>query len=390
MDVLLVNSHFQLGGAETVVRQLWSRIPDTRMLVAESISSKPEVMYPHFLSRLNHSRLHSYVEKSFPMCRWTERRFSKLQNDPADVIHVHNFHGTYASVEALAALARTKRVVWTFHGLWGVTGGCDHPKGCTGYLRKCGCCPQLGLWPIGTVDRTAEELSRKETALAGLPLQVVAPSRYFLEVIRSSRIGKSWTVHHIPNGIDPTRFKPAQTQSCKPRVLIVNRDFRDAHKGFSTVRAALDLISPESVKLTFVGVQSSWAAQQVSQNFQRRDLGYIVDREKMALLYGESDIFLFASPAENFPCVILEAMASGCCVVATPSGGVMEQITDGHDGFLAEAISGPALAAALARALEFPERTRTIGKNARDTVIGKFSEDQMIDAHARLYQSLVA
>ena len=41
--------------------------------------------------------------------------------------------------------------------------------------------------------------------------------------------------------------------------------------------------------------------------------------------------FLFASPAENFPCVILEAMASACCVVATPTSGVTEQIEDGRN-----------------------------------------------------------
>jgi glycosyltransferase involved in cell wall biosynthesis len=389
MEILLVNNQLQFGGAETLVHQLRSRIPNTRLLVPEAPSLTAEVMYPRLLSRLNHSRLHNVMEKLFPTFEWTNRHFARLQNDPADIVHIHNFHGNYASIEALAGLIGVKRVVWTFHGLWGVTGGCDHPKGCPGYLRQCGHCPQLGLWPIGDVDRTAEELYRKIAALAGLTANVIAPSRYFCDVIRSSQVGRSWTVHHIPNGIDPKRFTPAQKKSQRLKVLIVNRNFQDPHKGFNVVCETLNLVEPAEVELTFVGSNSGWAIAQLKRGNRTRDLGYIADRKRIAGLYAESHIFLFASPAENFPCVILEAMASGCCVVATPSGGVVEQITDGENGFLAEEISGGALANALDRALRSQARIPIIGENARRTAIEKFSEDAMIAAHLRLYTNLI-
>jgi glycosyltransferase involved in cell wall biosynthesis len=283
-----------------VVHQIWARIPKARLLVAEAASTAVEVMYPHLLSRLNRSRFHQVTEKWFPMFEWTNRRFAELRNDPADIIHIHNFHGGYASVEALANLARTKRVIWTFHGLWGVTGGCDHPKGCRGYLEQRGHCPPLGSWPIGIVDRTAEELSRKFAGFAGLSTEVIAPSKYFLEVIRSSPVGRNWTVHHIPNGIDPTKFKPAQAGSARLRVLVVNRNFQDPHKGFTMVREALKTTDPQGLELTFVGLHSGWAIEQLPEGFRSRDLGYVGDRETLARLYAESDIFLFASAAEKF------------------------------------------------------------------------------------------
>jgi glycosyltransferase involved in cell wall biosynthesis len=389
MKILLVNNQLQYGGAETVVHQLRSRIPNTRLLVPEAPSLRAEVMYPRVLSRLNHSRLHSVIERLFPMCDWTNRRFGKIRSDPADIVHIHNFHGNYASIETLARLIAVKRVVWTFHGLWGVTGGCDHPKGCTGYLHACGHCPQLGLWPIGDVDRTAEELSRKIAAFGGLAVNIIAPSRYFYDMIRSSQVGTGWNVYHIPNGIDPNGFAPAQTKSHRIKILIVNRNFQDPHKGYDVVLEALNLTNPPDVELSFAGINSGWAIAQLKKAHRTRDLGYIPDRKSMAQLYGESHIFLFASPAENFPCVILEAMASGCCVVATPSGGVIEQITDGENGFLAENISGNALAAALDRALKEPASIAAMGENARQTVIQKFSEARMVEAHLRLYQSLM-
>ena len=389
MQVLLVNNQLRLGGAETVVHQLWSRIPGSRLLVAEAYDPRVEVMYPRILSRINHSRFHNLIEKRFPIFKWANRHFSRLGDDPADIIHIHNFHGTYATVEALANLVRVKRVVWTFHGLWGVTGGCDHPKGCRRYLEQCGNCPQLGLWPIGEIDRTANELSRKLKALAGLPLQVIAPSRYFVEVIRSSQIGRRWSVHHVPNGIDPKKFNPAQAASGRLKVLIVNRNFQDPHKGFSMLNQALSMVDPGGFDLTLIGMNSDWAIRQLKPRFKARDLGYVTDQKALVRVYGESDIFLFASPAENFPCVILEAMASGCCVVATPSGGVAEQIVDGENGLLAEAISGPALAGALTRALKSRDEILSIGRNARRTVIERFNEDTMIESHLRLYRTLM-
>jgi glycosyltransferase involved in cell wall biosynthesis len=387
MKLLLVNNQFQLGGAETVVHQIWSRVPNARLMVAEAASPPVEVMYPRLLSRLHHSRFNSLTEKWFPMFQWTNRRFAELRNDPADIIHIHNFHGTYASIEALASLARAKRVLWTFHGLWGVTGGCDKPKGCRRYLERCGNCPQLGLWPIGNVDRTAEELSRKFTALADLPLEVIAPSKYYVEVLRLSPVGRSWTVHHIPNGIDPVNFIPAQIGSDRLKLLLVNRNFQDPHKGFTMVRQALNMVDPKRFQLTLVGVNSGWAIEQLQEGFQTRDLGYIADRNRLAELYAESDIFLFASPEENFPCVILEAMASGCCVVATPCSGIVEQITDGETGFLASAISGEALGEALCRALKARSELRDFGVRARTAVIEKFSEDRIIESHMRVYSS---
>jgi glycosyltransferase involved in cell wall biosynthesis len=247
----------------------------------------------------------------------------------------------------------------------------------------------LGSWPIGDVDRTAAELSRKLDAFADLPLEIIAPSQYFLRVIQSSPVGRGWTVHHIPNGIDAAKFKPAQGGSIRVRILVVNRNFQDPHKGFAMVRQALNTVDPKGLELTLVGLNSAWAIEQLREGFQTRDLGYVADRETLARLYAESDVFLVASPAENFPCVILEAMAAGCCVVATPSGGIVEQITEGQTGFLGSTISGEALAEALGRALKARADLREFGLRARRTVIEQFSEDQMIASHQRVYSEVL-
>jgi glycogen synthase len=49
-------------------------------------------------------------------------------------------------------------------------------------------------------------------------------------------------------------------------------------------------------------------------------LGYVADRSTYMDALASCDLFVFPSPAEGFPKVILDAMAAGLPVVATPSG----------------------------------------------------------------------
>jgi len=62
-------------------------------------------------------------------------------------------------------------------------------------------------------------------------------------------------------------------------------------------------------------------------------LGY---RKDVQALLQQSDVFLLTSRTESFGIAILEAMAAGCPVIATRSGGPGTIITDGIDGLLAD------------------------------------------------------
>ncbi len=70
---------------------------------------------------------------------------------PRDVVHIHSFHGQYATIESLLYLISRKPVLWTFHRFWGITGGCDYPGDCRKYLESCGHCPRVDEWPLWSV-----------------------------------------------------------------------------------------------------------------------------------------------------------------------------------------------------------------------------------------------
>jgi glycosyltransferase involved in cell wall biosynthesis len=82
-----------------------------------------------------------------------------------------------------------------------------------------------------------------------------------------------------------------------------------------------------------------------------------------------ASVFVLPSRFEGFPNALVEAMASGCAVVATdcPSGPA-EIVEDGHDGILVPVDRSDRLAAALEDLLDNEQRRVTLGAAARIAV----------------------
>ena len=75
-----------------------------------------------------------------------------------------------------------------------------------------------------------------------------------------------------------------------------------------------------------------------------------LDRDRiLPRLYASADAFLFASLTETLGLVILEAMASGVPVIATPAGGVADHLRDGINGLTYPAGDVNAMADAMIR-----------------------------------------
>ena len=115
---------------------------------------------------------------------------------------------------------------------------------------------------------------------------------------------------------------------------------------------------------------------------QVRFTGYVEDLP--ALLTG-FDIIAAPSDNEAFSLALVEAMASGCAVVATRVGGMAEIVEDGITGLLVERDNSWALIAALSRLLTDKRLREKIGSVARASVIERFDRRSVIDRIERLY-----
>jgi len=112
-------------------------------------------------------------------------------------------------------------------------------------------------------------------------------------------------------------------------------------------------------------------------------------RRDVPAVLAATDVYALPSRAEGLGFSLLEAMASGCPVVASRVGGVPEIVTDGQDGLLVEPENPAALASAIGRLLDSPELRARLGAAGRATAQERFATERLVGRVEELYQGLV-
>jgi len=112
--------------------------------------------------------------------------------------------------------------------------------------------------------------------------------------------------------------------------------------------------------------------------------------ERMPVLYQEADIVVMPSLVEATSLACLEAMASGCAVVASRVGGLAELIEDGFDGLLVEPADPAQIADAVCKLLSEHDLRRHLGRKARQKVVKHFSWRAQARKVINVYHRLLA
>jgi len=107
-------------------------------------------------------------------------------------------------------------------------------------------------------------------------------------------------------------------------------------------------------------------------NLARVDMPGWINHQDLPGYLKNLKLLIMPSYTEGLPNIMLEAMACGAVVLATPVGAIGDCIKDGQTGFLMEDNSPPCIVKNAIRALESPELDR-IAENARHLVESKFS-----------------
>jgi len=94
----------------------------------------------------------------------------------------------------------------------------------------------------------------------------------------------------------------------------------------------------------------------------------------------ELKLLVLPSYTEGLPNIMLEAMACGTPVLATPVGGVPDVINDGETGFIMEDNSPESIAENVIRALNHPD-FEEIARNARALVEREFTFEKAVERY---------
>lgn len=179
-------------------------------------------------------------------------------------------------------------------------------------------------------------------------------------------------VTFISNGVDMEAFKPSVKKD--PIILFVGKLTR--RKGVEYLIRAYAEVASEDYRLFIVGdgeERSRLEKLVGTLNLQRnvKFLGYI-SRGNLEALYARARIYVLPSMAEGFPLSLLEAIASGCAVVATNVSGVSD-VVNNENGFIVEPGSVDALAEKLSLLIEDQKTTEYMGSIGRKSISKQYS-----------------
>jgi glycosyltransferase involved in cell wall biosynthesis len=97
------------------------------------------------------------------------------------------------------------------------------------------------------------------------------------------------------------------------------------------------------------------------------------------------DMFLLSSISEGFSIATIQAMAAGLPSIVTRSGGPLEIISHGENGWMVDAGSPAAIAEAILFLAADPELCRRLAKNGREHAAKNFDMGAMLAAYEDLY-----
>ena len=153
---------------------------------------------------------------------------------------------------------------------------------------------------------------------------------------------------------------------------------------------ALPLISKKQGNLKFFLGGYGPLHDRIEEELRNNNLSQKVERigqishNRVAGYLNELKLFILPSYSEGLPTTVLEAMACGTIVLATPVGGVPDLIKDGETGFIMETNSPECIAENVMRALEHPDLDE-IMKNARKLI----EEDYTYEAAVKRYRGIL-
>ncbi|MGE0351867.1 MAG: glycosyltransferase family 4 protein [Gemmatimonadales bacterium] len=300
---------------------------------------------------------------------WAGPLRRELDGFAPDLVHAAT-EGPLGSIGRRWALQRGVPLVTSFHT--------DFPR----YMAR-----YAGDWAVEPTRRylrrfhararhtqTPSEVTRGELLALGIPRAVV------------------WG-----RGVDTRWFTPARRSEVRRRERGMTDRLAVLHVGRLAVEKDIDclirafVLSHEALgdAADFCVAGDGPRAEAVRRELPfARHLGFL-DREALADLYADADLFVFPSPTETCGLVALEAMASGLPVIGADAGGVLENLRHGINGLAARAGDPGSFAQAVVELARDGATRGAMSQAARAFAAGRDWEGEL-DALERLYAAAAA
>lgn len=309
-----------------------------------------------------------------------------------DIVHLHNIHGYYIDYVKLFKLLKkyNKKIVWTLHDMWPITGRCAYSFGCEKWKENCGKCENKKVYPVSIMDRSKRELDIKRKVIGSIDkdnMTIVTPSKWLANICKNSYLNK-FNIIDIPNGIEHKEVRKSKEELREqyniPKkdkvILFVAADTKDERKG---IKYILDII-PNCKDYIFISIGKKIENVEFNNFIQ---LGYISNRININEIYSMADIFVIPSLDDNFPTTVLEAFANYTPVVGFNIGGIPEQI-DNSVGKIVDNINSHDLQESIVYILKNEEVLNKYSINSRNKFLNEYTLKLFVKRYINEYIKL--
>jgi glycosyltransferase involved in cell wall biosynthesis len=257
-----------------------------------------------------------------------------------DVINIQWASYLVSLGEILELAKLNKKIVFTMHDFYYITGGCHYPAGCNGFQLDCAGCPQASEKIIsqrGVIN--AHELKREIFSYPNVIL--AAPSNFIVTNAIKSGIVPPERARVIRNVYSPmTEFKP-QLKSSEKSILLIADSFDEQRKGLSLAVDSLKLAADklpsnqQGITLHLVGGLDAEVVKRLDGTKIRVVThGHIAEHERLVDIFQECHFILSCSYEDNWPNILVEAGCYGCIPIVGRWHGCEEFVLQYNVGYI--------------------------------------------------------
>ncbi len=201
----------------------------------------------------------------------------------------------------------------------------------------------------------------------------------------------------LPNGIDCRPYSVVPTVQSTPerplQLVYIGRVARE--KGLYETMQGLRLAHELGVDARLIVAGSGPEEPRLRRYAQALGIaprvcfvGPIFGNDKVKLLFG-ADVMVLPSYSEGLPYALLEAMAAGVPVIATPVGAIPDVVSHGIHGYFVPPRDGKAIAEALAMLSGDREKIAWMSRACRRRVRAAFSIERLAQEFSYHYTRLL-
>ncbi|MCX2473211.1 glycosyltransferase [Pedobacter sp. MC2016-05] len=297
----------------------------------------------------------------------------------ADIIHLH-WISDFVDIPSFFSAVK-KPMVWTAHDLNPILGGFHYEQ---------------DVYRNPSFSRAEESLKKeKHSAITAAGVHFIGSSQLTVDKIKAYLPEVGCT--KIPCILDTVNFIPIDKKIAK-NALNINEhvillgtgadDLGNYRKGYWLLQKAIGkLTEAEKKRVKIISFGASKSNQGDSGNPEHLRFQPIHDKRIHSLVYSAMDYFIIPSTEETFGLTGTEALLCNTPLISSRTGGMIDYITEGKNGFLFDPMDADRLVEKIKLAITaYNEAPIT---DARSSILEWYKKEAPLEKHITLYENIL-